>query len=146
MYKVERTDYGIKATIRGVLDASDAVSLRDEFVVLLGKQDGPFSLLVDARDLVPPDKEGANLLQECEEVALKAGMHRMAFILQSPVLKALVRQIAHLSGTAEMSKYINCMKLDNADQVALAWVGDGIEPEAISNPIDQQSQFIPLQY
>ncbi len=140
MYKLEQTDYGIKATVQGFMDPTTVTNLRSEFVLLLAQQDGPFSLLVDARDLIPPEPESANLLQDCEEMASKAGMQRMAIILKSPVVKVQMQQVGHLSGAGDITRHIDASKVENAEEIALAWVVDGVEPEPTQAPIDGQSQ------
>jgi hypothetical protein len=102
-------------------------------------------MVVDCTEFLPPERGSAALFVNCEEMALGVGLERMAIIYTSPVLRASIRQIQHLSGTVGIAKYINAAKYDNAEQIALAWAVDGFEPEAIANPIDQQSQFIPVQ-
>ncbi len=145
MFKLETTTFGLKLTIRGKVDPSETANLKAELEGLLSRHDGPFSVLVDATELIPPDPESSTLLQECQEAALSNGMQRMAILLKSPVVKARSRQIAHLSGAADITKHINAATIGNAEQIALAWAVDGIEPEALINPVDQQSNFIPLQ-
>lgn len=130
MFEFEQTDYGLKLTIRGALDPAEVARLKAGLDMLLATQDGPFSALVDGREFIPVEHEIAAVLQHCEEMAMAGGMQRMAIILKSPVVKGHVQQIAHLSGSASISRYIDSSKIDNAEQVALDWLVDGIEPEA----------------
>lgn len=140
MYKFEQTDFGIRVMVAGLMGPDEVNCLKSEFVSLVAEQDGDFSLLVDATELVPPEPASKNLLQECEELALSAGMQRMAIVLRSPVLRFLVRQIAHLSGSASVAKYIDASKFDDPERMALAWVADGIDPEAEQVPTAGQDK------
>ncbi len=142
MFEFEQTDYGLKLTARGALGLSDVSRLRADLERLLEKRDGPFSALVDCREYIPVDDETTRVLQLCEKMALKGGMQRMAFILKSPVVEGQVRQIGHLSGTAGITRYIDASKVDNAVEVALRWLVDGIEPEAANNPTKSEGQSI----
>ncbi len=141
MFKIEQADFGIKVTVHGALHISEVDSLKTESVRLAGQQSGSFSILVDARGMVPPDQEGTDLLQECEELILRAGMTRMAFILSSPVLKAHAVQLAHLSGTASVSRFIVESQTEDAEQVAIAWARDGIDPEMTEKSVNDQNRM-----
>lgn len=143
MFKLEQTDFGIKVTIRGLMDVDEANRLRSELVLLVTRQDGDFSALVDVRESIPAEYEPKAMLQHCEEIALKAGMRRMATIFESPVIKGQVQQNAHLSGTAGIARHIDASKVANAEQVALAWVRDGIPPEASDSPVDDLTRIVP---
>lgn len=142
MYKFEKTGFGLRLTVWGALDPSVAARLEAELERLAARQDEPFSALVDVREYIPVEREIAAVLQHCEEMAMEAGMQRMAIILKSPVVKGQAQQIAHLSGSVSISRHIDASKVENAEEIALAWVVDGIEPEMAKEPVDGQNQAI----
>jgi hypothetical protein len=128
LHSLEQTDFGVKVVVQGTLDEAEVSVLKAEFAIMVAEQSGPFSLLVDATELVPPKESSLTLLQDCEELALSGGMQRMAIILKSPVLKAQVKQVGHHSGTVNVTQYVDALRTPNFEQVALAWVVDGVEP------------------
>jgi hypothetical protein len=120
----------VKVLLQGILDEAEVSVLKAEFASMVAEQSGAFSLLVDATEVVPPKEGSLNLLAECEELALVGGMKRMAVIMKSPVVKGQVKQVGHHTGTVNVTLYVDALKTPNFEQVALAWVVDGVEPAA----------------
>ncbi len=140
MYKFEQTDFGMKLTLRGALNLAEMTRIREKLEFSVAHSEGPFSVLVDVSELIPPEREYTALLRDCQELGLNSGMQRMAIIHKSPVVKGQARQIAHLSGAAGIAKYIDASKVDNAEQIARDWLVDGIEPEPTENLPDHKNQ------
>lgn len=138
MFEFEQTEYGLKLTVRGALDSREVARLEIETERLVAGIDGEFSALVDCMDYIPAEREITAVLQRCEELALKAGIQRMAVVFKSPIVRGQVQQIAHLSGAVGISRYFDASKVDNAEQMALDWAALGVEPETnIDGAVDQ---------
>ncbi len=128
MFRIDKTSYGYRLTLGGDLTVVETLRLKTELAAVIGGLRPPFGVIVDIRALMPIMPEAKVYLQECEQLAKDAGLQRRAVILQSPVVKAQVKQLSLLSKTDNIERRINASLTDDWEELALAWVVEGVEP------------------
>jgi len=52
MYKIEQTPYGFRISASGEMDLEEAEQMKLELIGVLSEKDGPFSLVIDLRELL----------------------------------------------------------------------------------------------
>jgi hypothetical protein len=90
--------------------------------------DGPYSMLVDLRDAMPPDADDAALLKASQRRQKRGNLQRMAIVVASPVLKGSARQVSFDAGMDEYTRVIDATRTPNWEELALGWVVSATEP------------------
>ncbi len=129
MYKLDKQTYGLKLTLSGDLIEDEIVGLTEELYSLADSLSKPFSMLVDARELMTLDKSVIHLAVEYQKVAKQIGRQYAAIVITSPVLKSQGQWIAANSGSSDVIRYIDADKTDDWEKAALDWILEGIEPD-----------------
>lgn len=129
MYKFEKQDYGLKLTLSGDLTESEISGLSGELKSLVSSISQPFSIFVDAREVITLDQSVFHLLSECQKIARDAGRQSAAIVLNSPVLKSQGQRITLDSGSTEAVRFICSAKNVDWEKVAMDWILHGIEPD-----------------
>lgn len=133
MYKIEKTPYGIHVVLGGNLDLAEVRKMFIERNRAIRAFKGRCSVLIDIRSLVPPTPDILEILQVGDSRPPCGTWGRRAMIGLSPVIKSRALQFLFQAGTDDCTRYIDASKIDNWEEIALAWIVDGIEPE--DNPI-----------
>jgi hypothetical protein len=135
MYKIEKTSYGFHTTFGGTLKESEVRQYAAEIDVLRQETKRPYSVIIDIRNLVPPEPGVLEILKEAQARARECGMQRMSILGQSPIIKSQALQFVFLTDSADMTRYINTSKVENWDKLGLDWAVNGIEPmdDVLSN-------------
>ena len=128
MYKFEKQDYGLKLTVSGDLTESEISEMTVEFKSLVGSISQPFSIFVDAREVMTLDQSVFHLLSECQRIVRDAGRQSAANVINSPVLKSQGQRITLDSGSTEAVRFIYSDKNEDWEKVAMDWILRGIEP------------------
>ena len=128
MYKFEKQDYGLKLAVSGDLTESEISEMTDELKSLVSSISQPFSIFVDAREVMTLDKSVMHLLVKCQEIAKNAGRHSAAIVINSPVLRSQGQRITLDSGSTEAVRFIYSDKNEDWEEVAMDWILHGIEP------------------
>ena len=129
MYKIEKTAYGLRVTMGGVYSANEIRTYIEEKEKLISEITGPFSMLVDLRSAIPPDRHDQKLLEESQIRMKRQNLLRMAIITRSPVVHMRGNQIAIDAGIDDRTRIINATAISEWETLALEWIVDGIEPE-----------------
>lgn len=130
MYKLEEQKYGLKITFSGDLVESEINRLAAELKSHLGSINKPFSILVDAREMMALDQSVLHLLSECQKTAKDAGRQSAAIVINSPVLKSQGQRITLDSGSTAAVRFICSVKHEDWKKVALDWMLSGVEPDS----------------
>ena len=69
----------------------------------------------------------------------KMSLERVAIVVNSPVLKQQATQISHDTMTSKYDRIIDASKNSDWENVAIAWVTDGVEPVKLS--LEEEKQF-----
>jgi len=130
MYNFEKQDYGLKLTLSGDLTESEISGMTVELKSLVGLISQPFSILVDAREVMTLDQSVFHLLTECQRIVKDAGRQSAAIVIKSPVLKNQGQRITLETGSTEVVRFICSTKHKDWEKVAMDWILRGIEPDS----------------
>jgi hypothetical protein len=133
MYKIEPTTYGFKVTSTGSFTLDEVERLRIDLLRTLSAYNRPFSLLLDARKMVPPPPEVRDAFVTLHASIWQLSCERVAFIVESPVAKGQVRQMHYSASPNSQDRIFDSSKFPDWEARALAWVTDGVEPDEMSN-------------
>lgn len=132
MYKFEKQDYGLKLTLSGDLTETEISGMQVELKSLLGSINRPFSILVDAREVMTLVQSVFHLLSDCQRTAKDAGRQSAAIVIKSPVLKSQGQRITLDSGSTTAVRFICSVKHEDWEKVAMDWMLRGVEPDSQS--------------
>jgi len=132
MYKIEKKHYGLYVTMQSLYSADEMKTYLQEKDRMLAQFDGPFSIIVDLRSAIPPDKRDEQLLEENHAHLREHGLQRMAIVVDSPVVQMQAKQILSNAGIRDRTRIINAAKFPDWEERALNWVLYAIEPESSS--------------
>ncbi|MCK4655796.1 MAG: hypothetical protein KAT85_02155 [candidate division Zixibacteria bacterium] len=139
MYKLEKAEYGLNLTLGGDIGTAVAMKLADELEQVLPAQKGEFSILVDARGVIPYERKTQEYVFKWMTLCRQNGCRRYAIIVTSPVLATQASRLAYEAGTGELERYINANEVENWEEIAIRWLVDGIEPERTAKPIKSEA-------
>lgn len=128
MYKFEKQEYGLKLAVSGDLTEPEISEMTVELKSLVGSISQPFSIFVDAREVMTLDQSVFHLLSECQRIVRDAGRQSAAIVINSPVLKSQGQRITLDSGSTEAVRFIYSDKNEDWEKVAMDWILRGIEP------------------
>ncbi len=129
MYKFEKQDFGLKLTISGDLTEQEISGMTVELKSLVGAIRQPFSIFVDAREVMTLNQSVFHLLSECQRIVKDAGRQSAAIVVNSPILKSQGQRITLDSGSTEAVRFIYSDKTEGWEEVAMDWILNGIEPD-----------------
>jgi len=107
----------------------------DESRELLANLKEGFSVFVDIRNMIPPDKECREIANKGQCLYKKYGMLRSVVILNSPVITQQIKQISHESGIYEYERYIDASHVSDWETIGLDWLVKSIDPD--EKPLEQ---------
>ncbi len=128
MYSLRITDFGFLIELRDVVSGIEAAQCFRRVRRTLAVHEGAFSVIVDARNLVPPEPATVAIMGKIDKLIQAAGMERMAVVFCSPIIKGQSLQEAFTVGTVLSRRHIDAFRVENWEQVARDWVIHGIEP------------------
>jgi len=129
MYKLEKQTFGLKLTISGEFDDKEICQLAKQIASMEGSAEEPFSIFVDTREMITLDQSTLSALIECQKAVLRAGLKRSVVVLNSPVLKNQVIQVAMKSGISDRERYICATSNHKWEKDAMDWILNGVEPD-----------------
>lgn len=135
MYKIEKKGFGYKLTFAGVIRAEEMSHWACEFEASLQKHNGPFSVFVDMRSLIPLSRDAQVHMYKGQKLALKHGMVRSVVISKSPVTEAQFRRIGGETGILKGERYIDPTETPDWEKAGLDWLLKGIEPSSRSRGV-----------
>jgi hypothetical protein len=130
MYQITRTTYGYKLVFGDVLSAADLTRWFDESKSTLALAPTSFGVLIDMRTLKPLGPDAGPIMMNGQAYYRQKGMKRSAVILESAMLTLQFKKVAKDSGIASNERYIDASETSNWESVALAWIENGVEPDA----------------
>ena len=129
MYKIRKELYGFHLTFSGLIDVDEMEKWVTELKDVLATADEEYGVFVDMRDLeiLPPESQPA--MKRGQKLAKKLGMVRSVVILSDEVTTMQFKRIAKETGIYEWERYIDAGTEPNWEEVGLAWVIEGIDPD-----------------
>ena len=132
MYSIEKAPYGYRVTASGQMDIDEAEKLRIQLIGTLTELGAPFSLVIDLRKLIPISADVSQVMMDMQRACAQMSLQRVALIIESPVVKGQSRQITYDADTEKHDRVINALSVPDWEEVAVAWVADGVDPETKS--------------
>lgn len=129
MYSIERQPYGFKLTFSGFIKGDEMTRWLHESERDLAGQVGPFSVLVDMRELKPLPTDAQQVMEAGQKQYKAKGMRRSAVVLQNPVITMQFKRTAQQTGIYEWERYLDASKTADWEAKALAWVSSGVDPD-----------------
>jgi hypothetical protein len=130
MYSIDKTDYGFKIVLGGMVEIEEAREWLKEFKVLAEKVKKPFQVFVDMRTLIPLSDEAQGPLQEGQRFSRNLGMTRSVVILRDNLTVLQLIKLARQTGIYHTERYISSIDNPDWEQQGLDWIRDGKEPTA----------------
>lgn len=131
MYTIEVTDYGMKHTFGGVLEAKELKQWYEESKLLLSSFKKQFSMVLDMREMKPLGNKAEDIFYEGTKLLGKHGMKRGAVIMENPQLFRQMRQIAKYANVQSQERYIDAVTSRNWEKLSRDWVIEGIDPDRV---------------
>jgi len=133
MYNIEQTTYGFRVTSAGSFTMEDVEHLRIDLLKTLSAHHRPFSLLLDARKMVPPPPNVREAFVKLHASVWQLSCERVAFVVESPVAKGQVRQMHFSASPNNPDRIFDSSKCPDWEARALAWVTDGVDSDGMCN-------------
>jgi len=133
MYKIEKTDFGVKITFKGSIKAEEMRQWLEDSIVFLQQIKNKFCIVIDMRDLKALDEETEKILKEGQICYSQGnnpdkGIERSAVFVDNIVTKIQMMRISRETGLSIKERFFS---QDEADWEKKAddWIFKGIDPE-----------------
>ena len=125
----ESTDYGYTSTFTGLLTVDEANSWFDEVkTAIAGKTS--FGQVIDLRGQTAQNPETNAIVQDAMGYVIAQGMQRSAVVLSSVVMRMQIMRLAKGAGMYAYERYFAVDAGMEWPPEVLAWVVDGVDPDA----------------
>jgi len=110
MYKIEKTDFGIKLTFSGYIPVDEMIKWRDESIEFLKQFKKKYCIIVDMRELKPLVKDAEEILKDGQKYYRqddnpKEGIERSAVLVKSVVTKIQMARISRETGLNKVERF-----------------------------------------
>lgn len=130
MYKIEKTNYGVKLTFGGFMQSAELSKwVEDSENTLKTITSNSFGVLVDMRTLVPLSNDAQQEMQRGQVLYKQKGMIRSSVILANASIATQFKQIAQQTGIYQWERYFDDISNPNWEDSAIKWLTDGIDPD-----------------
>ena len=130
MYKIELTPYGFRISASGEMGLEEAEQMKSELIGVLSEKDGPFSLVIDIRQLVLFEPEVVKTIVDAHAACIRMSCERTAILVKSPIHKGQASQICFSASSKMCDRIIDASRVENWEEVAIGWAANGVEPTA----------------
>jgi len=137
LFQIKKEDFGFRITISGVMDISEAEQFTVDMLKTLSEHKKQFSLLIDIRNLATFTPEVMKQIQMVQKACKEMSLHRAAIITGSPVLTNQRKRSAYETGIANHACFIDALIKENWEELAMAWILEGIKPSIESKTENQ---------
>jgi hypothetical protein len=128
MYKIEKTNYGLKLTFTGFVDAEEMSRWAREVQEISRPMKKGFCVLLDLRGMAPLAPDAWEVMQKSHRRAMKAGMARSALVLDDPITTMQMKRLARQTAIDQLERYIDSRSNPKWEEVVMDWLIRGIEP------------------
>ena len=145
MYKIERKAAGYYLTFSGLIPKEEMRRWVEDSRRALEPEAGPFGVIVDMTALSPVPPEVQEILVEGQRLYKERGMVRSSVVVNSAATARQFMGLAKTSGIYLWERYMDGSNR-NCFATALAWVKDGVDPDARRQPVSRgalQSNSVP---
>lgn len=129
MYKIEKTDSGVKLTFEGFIKRDEMAKWVDESTQFTRSLPSKFGVMVDMRGLkaLSPDTEME--MKKGQKLYKEKGMERSVVILANAVTAMQFKRIAQETGIYQWERYIDASKVTNWEDVSNKWLVNSEDPD-----------------
>ena len=128
MITTDKTSYGFRLEMRGVVRAPDVQAFYDDLDAKTRDMDTTFSIFVDMRTMVPLSHDSLPIMVQCQRLAQERGMIRSVVVTTNPATTQQFKRIAGESGIHRTERYIDAEAMPEWEKVGRDWLIQGIEP------------------
>lgn len=129
MYESHETTYGVKFIFQGFVQLEELRRSSQETGQLMKRLQKGFGVLLDTRGMYTLPPEARELMKRNIERAKRAGMGRLAQIVDDSVTAMQFNRLARETGISGTSRQIDASSVPDCERVALDWIVEGIEPD-----------------
>src|SRR5271157_552965 len=104
MYKIEKTNYGVKFTFSGFLDEEEIKRWAEEVVAVTKLLPKGFCVFMDMRGMKPLPQDAWPVMQKAQEQAIKAGMARSVQVVDDPITSMQFKRFARNTGISDRQR------------------------------------------
>ncbi len=135
MYKIEKKEFGYHLTFGDVFNSEENRLWLAESKAVLSKGPKSFGVFVDMRTCQPMSYPARKILEQGQRYYREMGMTRSVVIVDSPVLKRQLEELAKESGIYDWERYVASSICANWEKVGLDWIINKVDPDKKSAPI-----------
>ena len=128
MYRIEKTNYGVKFTFSGFLDKEEMKRWAEEVVAGTKSLPKGFCVFMDMRGMQPLPRDAWLMMQRAQEQAIKAGMARSVQVVDDPITSMQFKRFARNTGISDRERQIDASSVLDWEKMAMDWLIRGIEP------------------
>lgn len=129
MYAIKKESWGYNLRFSGFISTGEMEAWKTESSQQLRGALQGFGVFVDMHDLKPLAPETQEVMVSGQELFKKAGMQRSAVLVDSATTAMQFKRLAKESGIDQWERYLSSQQSGAVD-AALAWIKDGVDPDA----------------
>lgn len=129
MYKIDKTDFGLKLTFGDIIHADEMEKWLKEAKTVLLTTKKPFGVVIDMRTLKPLKPDAQVHMEAGQKLFKEKGMERSVVILNDLITSMQFQRLAKQSGIYEWERYLNTQTTPNWEGPAIKWVKEGVDPD-----------------
>ncbi len=133
MYKIEKTNYGIKMALSGYINLEEIREWQQEILKAIEEQPAKIGLLIDMRELKPMPPECQQIVIEAQKKTMNQ-IIRSATITNQPITDIQLKRLGKISGVNKTKMYVNASETKYWEEIAVYWIikGKQIDPNSQS--------------
>lgn len=129
MYKIEKTNYGVKLTFGGFIKQEEMAQWYLDSQKIVSALPSKFGVFVDMRQLKPLPHEAELEMQKGQKLYKEKGMERSVAILNSAITTLQFKRIAQETGIYQWERYLDATNVPDWESVGRKWLTGGVDPE-----------------
>ena len=129
MYKIEKTDFGVKLTFVGFIKKDEMANWVKESEQLIRSLPSKFGVFVDMRNLKPLPNDAEMEMQKGQKLYKEKGMERSVVILANAITAMQFKRIGQETGIYQWERYIDASKVTNWEEIGIQWLVRAEDPD-----------------
>jgi hypothetical protein len=121
MYKIEKTNYGVKFTFSGLVDEQEMKRWAQDVVAGTKALQKGFCVFMDMRGMHPLPRDAWLVMQKAQERAAKAGMARSVQVVDEPITSMQFKRFARTTGISDRERQIDASSVPDWEKAAMDW-------------------------
>ncbi|MBI4912530.1 MAG: hypothetical protein HY823_07315 [Acidobacteria bacterium] len=130
MIRFEEQPYGFRLTLADRVTRGELETWKAQCEGLLALPREPFGVLVDQRNLLPLDPDLHSLMVEIHQFVVARGLQRSAVGVGHWEATRRLLLLSREVGAYAYERYLDASILPDWERVALAWILEGVDPDA----------------